>query len=166
MIARRMCSVRYVALVLSAVALIITASSLRASAFTFTAIDVPGATATEAFGINAAGDIVGFFTNASGAHGFLLSRGVFTTIDVPGATATEAVGINACPCAQGLVRDERRFTRGVCDHQGTIEPGEIGDRTGSRRRWRRSSRPHWHTHRLALNDPHDIFREQASPEVA
>ena len=105
MIARRMCSVRYVALVLSAVALIITASSLRASAFTFTTIDVPGATATEAFGINAAGDIVGFFTNASGAHGFLLSRGVFTTIDVPGATATEAGGINAAGDIVGAFAD-------------------------------------------------------------
>src|SRR3989442_11661944 len=94
MIARRMCSIRCVALVLSAVALIITASSLRASAFTFTTIDVPGATLIEARGINPAGNIVGFFDDASGIHGFLLSRGVFTTIDVPGATLTEAFGIN------------------------------------------------------------------------
>ena len=95
MIPRRMCSIRCVALVLTSIAFSITASSLRASAFTFTTIDVPGATETSAVGINAGGDIVGTFLNASGFHGFLLSQGVFTTIDVPGATSTEARGINA-----------------------------------------------------------------------
>src|SRR5262249_4754782 len=97
MIPRRMCSIRCVALVLTSIALSITASSLRASAFTFTTIDVPGpgATFTEAQGINARGDIVAPFGDASGGHGLLLSRGVFTTIDVPNATITEPFGINA-----------------------------------------------------------------------
>ena len=59
-----------------------------------TLIDVPGATGTEAFGINNAGQIVGEFQDASGFHGFLDSGGSFTTIDVPGATTTAASGIN------------------------------------------------------------------------
>ena len=74
-----------------------------AQGYTFTSIDVscpaaaaaaacpaglaPGqaAASTGARGINARGDIVGFYTNADRiAHGFLLDRGTFTTIDVPG----------------------------------------------------------------------------------
>ena len=40
----------------------------------FTTIDVPGAVATAAIGINAQGDIVGEYSDAGGTHGFLLSR--------------------------------------------------------------------------------------------
>jgi hypothetical protein len=67
-----------------------------ARAFTFTTIDVPGATSTEASGINPRGQIVGHFLDASGAdHGFSLLRlTTLITIDVPGATSTEASGIN------------------------------------------------------------------------
>jgi hypothetical protein len=39
-------------------------------------------------GINPEEDIVGFYDNATGRHGFLLSKGAFTTIDVPGAFST------------------------------------------------------------------------------
>src|SRR5260370_1062769 len=60
----------------------------------FTTIDVPGASFTEAFGINPEGNIVGHYSNARGLHGFLLSEGAFTTIDVPGASFTKAFGIN------------------------------------------------------------------------
>jgi probable HAF family extracellular repeat protein len=61
----------------------------------FTTLDVPGATRTDALGINAAGQIVGLFGDATGSHSFLTSDGVtFTTLDVPGATATDAWGIN------------------------------------------------------------------------
>jgi len=67
-----------------------------ASAFTFTTIDVPGATFTIAIGINARSQIVGHYRDASGTeHGFLLDKSTFTTIDVPGATSTNAFGINA-----------------------------------------------------------------------
>ena len=54
-------------------------------------------------GINARGDIVGKYCDASpclagrpsGGHGFVLSDGRLTTIDVPGALGTAAFGINA-----------------------------------------------------------------------
>lgn len=50
--------------------------------FVIETIDVPGALGTSAQGINAAGDIVGFYADASGrTHGFLLRDGAFTTID-------------------------------------------------------------------------------------
>src|SRR5262249_14780839 len=61
----------------------------------FTQIDVPGGTFTEAFGINDAGQIVGRFRNSTGQlSGFLNAAGSFTQIDVPGAIDTEAFGIN------------------------------------------------------------------------
>jgi len=37
---------------------------------------------------------VGTYYNATGGHGFLLSKGAFTTIDVPGASLTYVSGIN------------------------------------------------------------------------
>lgn len=66
--------------------------STAAQSFTFYTIDVPCgactggiALSTSAQGINAAGDVVGSYTDTTGAHGFLLRRGQFTSIDVPGA---------------------------------------------------------------------------------
>jgi probable HAF family extracellular repeat protein len=54
----------------------------------FTTLDDPLATnGTDAFGINAMGQIVGLYEDASGNHGFLLSGGTYTTLDDPLATA-------------------------------------------------------------------------------
>jgi len=61
---------------------------------TFTTIDVPGVTSTDARGINDSGQIVGDFRDSLGTHGFLKSGATFITIDVPGATSTQAFGIN------------------------------------------------------------------------
>lgn len=62
----------------------------------FTAIDFPGATLTNAQGINAGGEIVGAYNDAaspSRTHGFVLSGGHYQSIDFPGARATVARGI-------------------------------------------------------------------------
>lgn len=62
----------------------------------FNAIDFPGATLTNAQGINAGGEIVGIYNDAgtpSRTHGFLLSGGQYRTIDFPGARSTTARGI-------------------------------------------------------------------------
>lgn len=62
--------------------------------FAFSTIDVPNSLSTTAFGINAAGDIVGAYTDdARKVHGFLLRRGVLTTIDYPDAARTDARGV-------------------------------------------------------------------------
>jgi probable HAF family extracellular repeat protein len=83
-------------LVLGALALTLLALASGASAFSFTTIDVPGASQTDAFGVNKAGQIVGFYEDASFTlHGFLRNTdGTFTTIDVPGAGSTTAGGIS------------------------------------------------------------------------
>jgi len=62
-----------------------------------TTIDVPAASETDPTGINAAGDIVGYYssTTTSGVHGFLLTHGAFTTIDFPAAFRTLPTGIHA-----------------------------------------------------------------------
>ena len=81
--------------VLGAVLILVGAPAM-AHAFTFTTIDVPGATSTEAFDVNQRGQIVGHYLDTSGAdHGFMLYRGIFTTIDVPSAIGTVVDGINA-----------------------------------------------------------------------
>jgi probable HAF family extracellular repeat protein len=62
----------------------------------FKQLDFPGSVQTEAFGINAAGDIVGRYGDAHGTqHGFLLRNGSFTSIDALPGQNTYAWGINA-----------------------------------------------------------------------
>ena len=62
----------------------------------FTSVDVPGADATQVFGINNRGQIVGTSTNYSinKSTGFIYSGGRFTSINVPGAYETTPLGIN------------------------------------------------------------------------
>lgn len=61
-------------------------------------VDVPGANFTVASGINAQGDISGWYTVAGSAvrHGFVLNAGELTPLffDPPGSVFTSAVGIN------------------------------------------------------------------------
>ena len=67
--------------------------------YTYTTLDDPSANNnTQAFGINASGQIVGEYIDASNhTHGFLYSNGTYTTLDDPSASATGgtvALGIN------------------------------------------------------------------------
>ena len=54
----------------------------------FATVDAPGATATLPRGINARGEIVGFYGTGGVFRAFLLQDGIFTDIDRPGASAT------------------------------------------------------------------------------
>jgi hypothetical protein len=65
-----------------------------ATEYSFTPIDVAGASYTYAFGINDSGIIVGYYGNATGEHGYLYDGVNFTPIDVPSASYTYALGIN------------------------------------------------------------------------
>ena len=62
--------------------------------YTTTTLALPGSTVTSATGINDVGQIVGYFVDAMGYHGFLYTGGSFSTLDVPGSTVTFATGIN------------------------------------------------------------------------
>ena len=62
--------------------------------FDYTTIDSPSWRGSIAYGINAAGDVVGEFTDAAGrVHGYRLREGELTQIDYPGAALTQARGI-------------------------------------------------------------------------
>ncbi|MBZ5624415.1 MAG: right-handed parallel beta-helix repeat-containing protein [Acidobacteriia bacterium] len=62
----------------------------------FEAVDYPGSNNTVAFGINDAGDVVGYYKDAAQlAHGFLRRGSQFTTVDFPGARQTNIFSINA-----------------------------------------------------------------------
>jgi len=94
--------------------LLLTASTFAQEQYTYVSFDVscgaaratcpaglaPGAVArqTSARGINAPGDIVGFYLDTAGVqHGFLLQDGLYSTVDFPlaGVRASIANGINA-----------------------------------------------------------------------
>jgi probable HAF family extracellular repeat protein len=68
-----------------------------AQSYVYQTIDVPSAlpSSTQAWGINDAGHIVGFYEDSNFlAHGFIFAGGQFTTFDAPGAFQTYLVGIN------------------------------------------------------------------------
>ena len=69
--------------------------ALFAQSYTFTSLEVPGATQTDATGINNRGTIVGFYFNSPLLHGFALQKGTYTTVDAPGSSLeTRLSGIN------------------------------------------------------------------------
>ena len=75
-------------------------------AFTFTTIDYPNAVSTQAWGINARGDIVGAYVDGTGrSHGYLRRDGDFTTIDYPGSVFTEGRGIGPGGDIVGVYRN-------------------------------------------------------------
>ena len=77
-----------------------------AQSFTFTSIDVPGATFTVAEGINPEGRITGFYIDSAGTHGFVLNRGGFSApIDYPGAISTDARGISPTGAIVGTFKN-------------------------------------------------------------
>jgi probable HAF family extracellular repeat protein len=66
--------------------------------YVFSTIDNPnaGAQGSDAFGINASGQIVGAYTDASGSdHGYLQSGGQYTTLDDPNASTAPGLGTSA-----------------------------------------------------------------------
>src|SRR5262249_19952817 len=78
---------------LVATALLAGSPLTHAESFTFTQIDVPGASFTQANDVNDARQIVGIYYSGD-LHSFFYSDGTLTMLDVPGATSTFASGIN------------------------------------------------------------------------
>ena len=67
---------------------------LAARDVAYTTLDVTGALLTSPQGINARGDVTGFYLGIDNVvHGFVWSGGVVTSFDVPGAAGTQARGI-------------------------------------------------------------------------
>jgi probable HAF family extracellular repeat protein len=84
---------------------------------------VPGSTGfgTTAGGINAPGQVVGYFQDVNGNfHGFLKHGSTFTQIDVPGATGTFAYGINDRTDVVGWYLDQQFGEHGFVLSGGTF----------------------------------------------
>lgn len=87
----------------------------------FSPIDFPGASLSGALGINASGQIVGFyFDSFGGLHGYLYDAGVFTPINVPDAADSEALGINA----RGQIVGDYSDSTGIHGFVATPKPHE------------------------------------------
>jgi uncharacterized membrane protein len=84
-------------------------------AYTFSTFSVPGASYTYAHGINDAGQVVGYYGDATSLHNFVDTSGSFSTVNVPDATAS---GINATGQVVGTYSDGTRLY-GFVDTAGT-----------------------------------------------
>jgi probable HAF family extracellular repeat protein len=91
----------------------------------------PSATSTGAAGINAAGDIVGAWSDAAGSHGFLLQAGVFTPIDFPLATRTTAFGISDTGEIAGFYDDAAGNTHGFIYASGAFSTVDVAGARGT-----------------------------------
>jgi probable HAF family extracellular repeat protein len=99
----------------------IVAASHPLQSYKFTSLEYPGALATEASGVNNTGQIVGTWTDDSGAaHGFLLSDGVFQSFDVPGALGTHPRDINDAGTVVGAYTRPPTSNQGCCESYGFI----------------------------------------------
>ena len=97
------------------------ASAFAQTTFTFTQLDVPGSVSTEADGINAPGQIIGFFVDSAGKqHGFLHQGATFTQLDFPGATATRTAGINNSGVIAGSFTDAAGVQHGLVGRPGGV----------------------------------------------
>ena len=116
--------------------------------YNFKAIDFPGASLTQVFGINERGDVVGSYSDTDGnSHGFSLVNGRFSRIDYPGSVSTSARGINDDDIivgvftraddpngGHGYVLRGRTFSQvdfPGSAHSGILGVNEGGDITGS-----------------------------------
>jgi len=95
----------------------------------FIPVDPPAATDTHATGVNNTNVVVGYFSDASGTHGFMDAGGVYTTLNAPGAVKTYAYGINGTGRVVGYYVDASGVTHGFTEYAGvftTIDvPGAV-----------------------------------------
>ena len=77
---------------------------------------MPGASATQAFGLNDEGEVVGTYNIGTGdnavTHGFTWMHGKFTTVDYPMASATFINGVNDEGDIVGFYTDAKGNTDG------------------------------------------------------
>ena len=95
----------------------------------FSALNVPGASNTYAYGISANGhQIVGYETDPAGhAHGFRLDRAGYTILDAPGASSTTAGGINNAGQIVGHDADPQGRQHGFLYTGGTFTTLDVPD---------------------------------------
>jgi hypothetical protein len=89
---------------------------VKLSSGRFTTIAFPGASMTQAFGVNDSGEVVGAYTVGSGnsavSHGFTWLNGKFASVDIGGASATTINGVNDEGDLVGFYTDAKGNTDG------------------------------------------------------
>jgi probable HAF family extracellular repeat protein len=106
-------------------------AKLRAAAYTFTNVEIPGALFTRLFGINDRGDLVGVYRMpGSTVKGFLLrNTGGLVTIEVPGAALTFARDVSNTGVIVGSYTDQNGLNHGFVYQNGMYQqldaPGSI-----------------------------------------
>jgi probable HAF family extracellular repeat protein len=101
----------HLALILS---LSLPAARLAAVTYTVQILAYPGATQTYAQAVNAAGDVVGFYTDDTGtSHGLTWTAGAFTVVDIPDASGTWLTGINKSDVICGYYHKTSGSSSGV-----------------------------------------------------
>ncbi len=82
----------------------------------FITLAFPGATMTQAFGVNDSDEVVGAYTTGSGnaavTHGFVWLNGTFASVDIGGASSTTINGINDEADLVGFYTDAKGNTNG------------------------------------------------------
>ena len=99
--------------------------------FTFNNFNGPDAFSTEATGVNAGGDIVGYWTDSTNVrHAFLLT-GTFTSIDFPLAKSTTAIGINDSGDIAGWFEDAAGNSHGFILSRGQFTQVDVAGASGT-----------------------------------
>jgi probable HAF family extracellular repeat protein len=114
---------RITALLLAAVIL---AGPASAQEYEFQVIDVTGAIRTEAYDINDAGQVVGYYSAYDGLHGFVLYGTELTVLDVPPGPNTTAYGINSAGKIVGFLGTDS-FLKDDTTVQLIRYPGSLPD---------------------------------------
>ena len=113
--------------------LVFTFASTCVAQFSYAPIDVPGASATVARGINNSGEIVGFYQTAACSNydlnvpncptlGFKYVNSTYTTLMVPNSTATAVNGVNDLGDIVGFYTNADGSRHGfIWWHTGTVQ---------------------------------------------
>jgi len=81
-------------------------------------VEFPGASFTVVTGINDRGDATGFYNDAAGQHGFVLTGARFSTLDFPGSQVTDPYKISDAGIVVGTFLDSSGRVHGFSYAQG------------------------------------------------
>ncbi len=102
---------------------------LLSALYSYTPVDVPGAISSQAFGINASGQVVGVYVGIDEQRdlnqGFLLSGSNYTTLDAPDSFDTEPTGINESGQIVGTYLDASGSVQGFLLSGGNYTTFEL-----------------------------------------
>jgi hypothetical protein len=85
---------------------------------TYTIVNPPGSTSTEATSINDSGAVTGYYYNGSTNVGFVYAGGTYTIVNPPGSTYTVATSINDSGAVTGYYYNGSTYV-GFVDVGGT-----------------------------------------------